>query len=137
MRLLSDVFEKGGVDVVFNGHVHNYQRTFPLRFVAKKNQDGKWEDEKNRVAGDWTLDKTFDGKTNTRPAGVLYLVTGAGGAGLYNAEQQADPSSWQPFTHKYVADTHSLTVVDVDGKTLTVRQVSDGGKELDRFTVTR
>ncbi len=137
MRLLSDVFEKGKVDLVFTGHVHNYQRTFPLHFAAKKGENGKWEDEQNRVAGDWTLDKTFDGKEKTRPAGVIYLVTGAGGARLYNPEQQADPASWQEFTHKYVAETHSLTVVDVDGKTLKVRQISDAGKELDRFTVTK
>src|SRR5262249_34258471 len=35
MRLLADVFEKGGVDIVFAGHVHNYQRTFPMRFAVK------------------------------------------------------------------------------------------------------
>src|SRR5262249_37988607 len=28
MRVLSDVFEQGAVDVVFAGHVHNYQRSF-------------------------------------------------------------------------------------------------------------
>lgn len=34
MRLLVDVFEAGGVDIVFSGDVHNYQRTYPLRFSA-------------------------------------------------------------------------------------------------------
>ncbi|HZW30985.1 MAG TPA: metallophosphoesterase family protein, partial [Isosphaeraceae bacterium] len=33
MRILAEVFEAGRVDVVFNGHVHNYQRTFPLHFT--------------------------------------------------------------------------------------------------------
>ena len=32
MRVLADVFEAGGVDIVWTGHVHNYQRTFPLTF---------------------------------------------------------------------------------------------------------
>ena len=36
MRLLSPIFEKGNVDIVFNGHVHNYQRSFPLQFVPEK-----------------------------------------------------------------------------------------------------
>ena len=41
MRLLAEVFEAGQVDVVFSGHVHNYQRTFPLQFRAEKDADGK------------------------------------------------------------------------------------------------
>ena len=35
MRLVSDILEQRGVDIVFNGHVHNYQRTRPLKFLAK------------------------------------------------------------------------------------------------------
>ncbi len=32
MRVLAPTFERHGVAIVFNGHVHNYQRTRPLRF---------------------------------------------------------------------------------------------------------
>ena len=88
------------------------------------------------VTGRWRLDKSFDGVTNTRPDGVIYLVTGAGGQHLYNPEQQDDPGSWQGFTHKFVSKVHSLTVADVDGPTLTIRQLSADGQELDRFVVT-
>jgi hypothetical protein len=28
MRLMSEIFERNKVDIVFTGHVHNYQRTF-------------------------------------------------------------------------------------------------------------
>ena len=49
---------------------------------------------------------------------MIYLVTGAGGAGLYNAKQEDDPASWQPFTHKFISPVHSLTVADVNGPTL-------------------
>jgi hypothetical protein len=132
MRLLAEVFEAGKVDVAFCGHVHNYQRSYPMTFVPSGDPD-----DRGRVAGRWTLDKTFDGKTNTRPSGVLYIVTGAGGQHLYNPEQHDDPSSWQEFTAKYNAKVHSLTVADVDGKTLTVRQVAADGKEIDRFVVTK
>ena len=97
----------------------------------------KFRDSAGRVAGQWTLDKTFDGLTHTRPNGVLYLVTGAGGNSLYNPEQQNNPASWKEFTVKYIADTHSLTAVDVNGKTLTLRQISQSGKELDHFTLTK
>ncbi len=137
MRLIADVLEAGRVDVVFSGHVHNYQRSFPLSFVAGREADGRMARTGNLVAGRWTLDKTFDGRSNTRPRGVIYLVTGAGGAGLYNPEQQDRPETWQPFTDKFIAKVHSITVADVDGKTLTVRQVSADGVELDRFVVAK
>ena len=36
MRVLAEVFEAGRVDVVWSGHVHNYQRTFPLTFRPER-----------------------------------------------------------------------------------------------------
>ena len=143
MRLLAPVLEAGGVDIVFNGHVHNYQRSFPLSFVPDKQgtllvggKDGK--SFRGRVVnGRWTLDKAFNGQTNTTPHGVIYLVTGAGGQELYNPEQNNDSDSWQKFTDKFVSSIHSLTVAEVDGKTLTIRQVSADGKELDAFRITK
>jgi hypothetical protein len=93
--------------------------------------------EGDLVSGKWTLDKTFDGKADTTPEGVIYLVTGAGGAGLYDPEQQDKPQTWQGFTDKFISKIHSITVADVEGKTLTVRQVSADGEEVDRFVVTK
>lgn len=137
MRLVADILEAGKVDVVFSGHVHNYQRTFPLRFVADRGPDGRMARNNDLVPGTWTLDRSFDGKANTRPQGVIYLVTGAGGAGLYNREQQKRPGTWQPFTDKFISEVHSITVADVSGRSMTVRQVSATGEEVDRFVVTR
>jgi 3',5'-cyclic AMP phosphodiesterase CpdA len=137
MRMLADVFEEGGVDVVFNGHVHNYQRTFPLRFAPERTTLGKPVRDQNKVPGRWTTDLRYDGKANTRPRGVIYLVTGAGGNTLYNPEQQDDRDSWQSFTCRFVSKVHSMTVVDVVGSTLTFRQVTADGTEVDRFVVTK
>ena len=85
----------------------------------------------------WKLDKAFDSKTNTKPNGIIYLVTGAGGQTLYNPEQHNDPDSWQKFTDKFFSNVHSLTVADVDGKTMTVKQLDVNGKELDSFKITK
>jgi hypothetical protein len=144
MRILAPVFEAGKVDVVFSGHVHNYQRSYPLRFVpAPVNAAAPdlGEDAKRakirRVDGKWTLDKSFNGQSDTTPEGVIYVVTGAGGQHLYNPEQQDDPDSWQEFTHKHVSKVHSLTVADIDGPTLIVRQLTPDGEEVDRFTISR
>ena len=135
IRLLSSIFEAGKVDLVLSGHVHNYQRTHPLTFEIEPGfilAKGATE-----VPGKWTLDKSFDGEKNTHPKGVLYVITGAGGANLYNKEQNGDPSSWLDFTNKFVSDVHSFTVIDAEARQLKFRQVSAGGKELDRFTISR
>ncbi|MEI6020918.1 MAG: metallophosphoesterase [Bacteroidota bacterium] len=143
MRLLTPIFETGKVDVVFNGHVHNYQRTFPMTFVPDKKgtllvggKEGKTP--RGRVVnGKWKLDKTFDGKTDTTPEGIVYVITGAGGQSLYNPEQNNDPDSWQKFTDKFVSNIHSLTIAEVDGNKLTIRQVTAEGKEVDAFIITK
>ncbi len=142
MRLLSPIFEAGNVDIVFNGHVHNYQRSYPLRFVPDKQSTllvGRdLKTPRGRVVnGRWILDKTFDGRSDTTPEGVIYVVTGAGGQHLYNPEQQDDRDSWQGFTHKFISKVHSLTVANVNGKTLTIRQVTGEGEEIDQFVVTK
>ncbi|WP_020599160.1 metallophosphoesterase [Spirosoma panaciterrae] len=142
-RLLSPIFEAGKVDVVFTGHVHNYQRSYPLTFVPDKKgvllvaSMGAKMARGRVVNGRWTLDKAFNGTTNTRPKGIIYLVTGAGGQTLYNPEQNSDPDSWQRFTDKFYSNVHSFTVADVNGKTLSIRQIDVNGKEIDSFTVTK
>ena len=76
-------------------------------------------------------------KTKTKPIGVIYIVTGAGGKDLYNPEQENKPDSWQKFTEKFISTIHSLTVVDVNGKKLLLKQVSAEGKILDSVTITK
>ncbi len=139
-RLLAPAFERGGVDVVFAGHVHNYQRSHPLRFAPLPRAPGE-----RLVTGTFALDTAFDGRTNTRPAGVLHVVSGGGGATLY-----ADPfektaaalkakygDNWAPFTAKHVADRHSFVVCDLTPGRLVLRAVDSTGGEFDRVVVTK
>ena len=74
MRAIAKLLEDHGVNMVFNGHEHNYQRTFPIRANA------------NVAAGPSpsgpaavSIDTSFDGVSQTVPDGVLYMVEGAGG----------------------------------------------------------
>jgi hypothetical protein len=138
-RVLAELFERAGVDIVFCGHIHNYERTYPLRFTAARTADGKSiaVAGDGRVAGHWTLDRAYDGITQTHPDGVIYVVSGGGGARLYSRERHDNPASWQDFTARFIANIHSLTVVDVTTQRLTLRQVSAAGEELDRFVVTK
>src|SRR5262249_28169690 len=109
MRLLAPIFEAGKVTIVFSGHVHNYQRSYPMKFVPDKSSTllvGGREGKTPRgrvVNGRWILDKSFDGRSDTKPDGVIYVVTGAGGQHLYNPEQQDDRDSWLGFTNKFIS----------------------------------
>jgi hypothetical protein len=137
MRPLSPIFEAGNVDIVFSGHVHNYQRSFPLTFVPANQPDGKTAGPRGEVAGNWTLDKTFGDGEKAKPHGVIYIVSGAGGAELYNPEQQTDPAGWQPFTDKFISQVHSLSVIDIEGRTFRLKQVSETGETVDSFRISK
>jgi acid phosphatase type 7 len=137
MRLLSPIFEANRVDIVFSGHVHNYQRTFPITFAPVPQPDDKPVGPKGEVAGEWRLDKAFADGAGAKPHGVIYIVSGAGGAELYNPEQQTDPASWQSFTNKFISQVHSLSVVDIEGKSLRLKQVSDTGEVMDSFRISK
>jgi len=143
MRLLSPIFEAGKVDVVFNGHVHNYQRSYPLTFTPDRKGTLMVGGKDNKtirgrvVNGKWILDKKFDGKNITEANGVIYLVTGAGGQDLYNPEQESDTDSWQKFTHKFFSTDHSLTYIESKGETLYFKQFASSGKVVDEFKLTK
>ena len=132
MRPISRLLEKYHVDLVLAGHVHNYQRTAPLRF-----QPTKIGERGRPVEGNFQVDEAFDGQTHTRAQGIIHIVTGAGGAELYDPWQTDAKTSWQPWTRAFVSDQHSFTVLDVDGKTLKLRQLNAAGRELDAITMTK
>ena len=74
MRRIAKLLEDHGVNLVYNGHEHNYQRTLPLRALPRVAETPTTQ-AKPAVA----IDPTFDGKHQTVPDGVIYLVEGAGG----------------------------------------------------------
>ena len=96
---VSNLLEGHGVDIVFNGHDHDYERT-----TTRK-------------------DYYPDGK------GVVYVVTGGGGAPLY-------PAGVSPFT-AYSASVFHVTQVQVNGNALTLRAVRADGTAIDTLTIAR
>jgi len=145
MRVLSPIFERHRVAVVFSGHEHNYQRTRPIRFAPAGPGAATRLNSKDRlVPGTFTVDTAFDGRQVTRPRGVIYLTTGAGGKNLYDADFTDKPARWPrredgnvAYVERLVADRHSLTVVDMGPSELALRQVDEWGQELDRIRITR
>jgi hypothetical protein len=145
MRVLSPIFEACGVSIVFHGHEHNYQRTMPLRFRPTDTAGADKVGTKARlVPGVFTLDKNFDGVTRTQPNGVIYLTTGAGGKYLYDQDMHdSPPKRLHPedgnldYVSAFVSDRHSLTIVDMDARSLVVRQIDQWGGVVDTFRLTR
>jgi len=121
-RWLVDLFEKHNVDVVFSGHVHNYQRSYPLRFLNPRAGSGL------TVRGNILPDK--EGRN-----GIIYIVSGSGGAALHNGDQESKPKTWQSFTAAFHSRMHSVSVVDIDAGKMTIRQLTVSGRELDSFTI--
>ncbi|MGH9800389.1 MAG: hypothetical protein ACRD82_08500, partial [Blastocatellia bacterium] len=136
------------------GHVHNYQRSKPLKFqptkVKKPGKDAAEKTEKPGgekvekgviVEGKFTLDEKFDGKDNTQPDGVIYIVTGGGGAKLYDPDFTNQPDKWKvtgaAFTAKFVSDRHSFSLVELDRQKFTLRQIDEAGNEVDRVLITK
>lgn len=103
-RALVPAFEASHVDVVFNGHDHLYERTHALHGGA--------------VVGDG--------------AGVVYVVSGGGGAELYHPKEGAPRPDWIAVLRD---DVHSLTHVRIDGRMLHLAQRDLRGLVIDEWTL--
>jgi predicted phosphodiesterase len=136
MRLISDILQRHQVDVVFAGHVHNYQRTRPLEFVAARQFDGGLIADDHSVDGQVTMDMAFDGATATKPHGIVYVITGCGGAALVAAEVPQNSAGAPKYSVKMLP-LYSYTQCDIAGARLTVQQIDPMGKVLDRFEITK
>lgn len=145
MRVLAPLLEKHGVDAVFSGHTHTYQRTRPLKFVPTDtakvhnlNHDDRY------IPGTFTVDTAFDGITKTHPNGIIYIVTGAGGQELHDPDLTDAPDKWLhaqdsnvAYGAKFYSRLHSFTVADVRGRTLTLTQWDEHGTQIDALTLTK
>jgi predicted phosphodiesterase len=106
---LAPLFEQRGVDVVFNGHDHVYERTFPMVAGAPVESDEE--------------------PHYSDPAGPIYVVTGGGGRSLYASGTSA-------FTACAEAAYHHVEV-ELDAATATFTAVRRNGTAMDRFTIAK
>lgn len=128
MRVLAPIFEEFGVQVVFSGHCHFYQRHRPIRYRLNDDATGR----KRNPHGTVTVDEQFDGMTNCQPQGVIYIVSGAGGS-LQEPDVRPSNLEQESYSLKVCDDRNSLTVLDFEEASVTVRQLTTDGQEVDRF----
>jgi hypothetical protein len=83
------LFEKYGVDIVIQGHNHNYQRTFPLAYNSTKAYTPIITDRHTR-----DYDKN--------PKGQIFITVGTGGEDLYNITGKAPYIITQFLRHGFL-----------------------------------
>ena len=139
MAQLWPVFEQYGVDLVFTGHVHCYQRTLPIRFTPAPGAVAALDPatQQGHLKGELTTDQVFDGLKETRPRGIIHIITGAGGANLHYKGRAIKQSMLLPYVDTYLLDTHSFSQLDLEGRRLEFRQLDAKGGVLDRFLLTK
>jgi predicted MPP superfamily phosphohydrolase len=97
------LFDKYGVDLVFSGDNHNYQRTFPLKY---NNQDNSGDSSTNPIISN------KDKNNYNADTGVIYLITGTAGRSLYEIKEQA------PFVAKQDDKDFGFLNIDIDNQSL-------------------
>ena len=77
------LFDQYGVDLVLQGHNHNYQRSYPITYNNNNNNSNA------NPSSNPTITST---NTNTYndPRGEVYIIAGTGGEDLYNLKSKAD-----------------------------------------------
>jgi hypothetical protein len=124
-RAIVPVLEAAGIDMVFNGHDHMYQRTEPL--LAGRPAAAA------AAAGD-AAGLPAPGTNGSSGRGIVYIVSGAGGARLYDLA----PADQRPGYFAALDNSvHSFTHVRIDGATLHLRQIAADGRVLDECSLTK
>ena len=104
---LEPIFDAHGVDVVFQGHTHHYERTFP-------------------IAGGQAMGTGAE-PNYVNPTGRVYIVTGGGGGTLIDDEPG-------PLSARYRSIHHHVKV-DIEGSLLTLTAIDSAGTAFDAMTI--
>ncbi len=94
---LVPVFEKYNIDIIFSGHDHIYERTFPIS------------------------------KDKINETGIVYIVTGGGGAPLYDINE-----NW--WTAK-ILKTNNFVKVEIFEDSLDLTAYNINNKEIDEYRI--
>ena len=153
------VFEEYGVDIVYSGHTHSYERsyyvtghhgqssTFDPQIHAELTDSGELATGNCGEAYDQINDESgLDDQ-------VVYVVTGSAGKTSHGQEQKPctklPPESWtdqlgclspdwlQHPVHQIDYDVLGSAVLDVTEHTLTHRFISEDGEVFDEFVIER
>jgi predicted MPP superfamily phosphohydrolase len=128
------LFDLYGVDLVLQGHNHNYQRSYPITYNNNINNNyNKISNINNDISFKPTVTST---NTNTynNPTGEIYVTAGTGGESIYDFKNKADFIATQ-----YKGYGFFNVDISSDGTKLigTFYANEDIGSVKDRFTITK
>ncbi|MGB9167980.1 MAG: LamG-like jellyroll fold domain-containing protein [Nitrososphaeraceae archaeon] len=113
------LFDQNDVDLVLEGHVHDYQRSAPIKFNANS--------KSNPIVTNNNLNTYND------PEGEIHVIVGTGGVNFHELEGQKSFIKSQQddkFGHLNVALTNN-------GKILTGKFIANDNTVMDQFTITK
>ena len=111
------LFDQHGVDLVLQGHVHNYQRTYPIKYSGGSNP---------------TITDSSSNNYND-PQGEIFATVGTGGINFHGLSGKASFVISQQDT-KFGALNLEFTN---DGTVLAGKFFANDGSLMDQFTITK
>ena len=149
------VFEAHGVDVVYSGHSHSYERSYYLRGHTGTSDSYSHAEHAELIEGDTdtpSLGQASNSYAQLSPSSggiddrVVYTVAGSSGKADHDSGL-TEAGVWlrHPAHIKQAADPLGRNglprlgsvVIDVSTTQLTARFINELGEELDYFTITR
>lgn len=109
------IFEEFGVDLVLQGHSHNYQRTYPLLFNDERHSEPIISDKEQYHYND--------------PKGVVFVVAGTGGVSIQPLNKKSFLAS--------AYEGYGCLNVEIDGNAMNVEYYSNMYNIIDKFTITK
>lgn len=117
------LFDKYGVDVVLQGHVHNYERSKLIKYSGGSTPT---------IVGSST---TTYNKPSLRSPGEIFATVGIGGVNFHSFSGK---SSFVAFQR---SNSDGFGILDLlvtnNGKTLQGKYIPNGGSVRDQFTITK
>lgn len=113
------IFDQYGVDIVLEGHTHDYQRSFPIKF----NPNSK----SNPTITDTNRNNYID------PDGQIYAIVGTGGVNFHSLSSQKSFMAFQQ------ANRFGHLNIDIqnNGTSLVGKFISNEGGIMDQFTINK
>ncbi len=115
--LYHPLFDKYGVDLVLQGHVHNYQRSYPLNY--------------NKDSSPAPLATSTSKTDYQNPHGVIFAVVGTGGVNFHGLSGSAPFMAFQQDSKFGVLD------MSISDNKLDAKFVTNEGATLDHFSISK
>jgi hypothetical protein len=116
------IFDQYGVDLVLEGHTHDYQRSFPIKFNSNSKSNPIITDTNRNTYND--------------PAGEIYAIVGTGGINFHSLSSQ---KSFIAFQQSKEFGFLNIDILN-NGQTLVGKFLSNNrspSTPMDQFTITK